>query len=51
MKIVRRKIKNCPALRCNPIIKYEINENIIDGRTRIGRISQRSLAKKNVEIR
>jgi hypothetical protein len=51
IKIVIRKTKNCPALRCKPVIKYAIEEKIIDGKTRIGNTSQRSLERKNVEIR
>ncbi len=51
IKIVLRKIKNCPALRWKPVIKYAIEEKITDGTTRIGNTSQISLAMKNVEVR
>ena len=50
MKIVIRKMKNWSAVRCKPVIKYAINENTIDGKIRMGSISQISLEIKNVVI-
>ena len=51
IKIVTKKTKYWPALRCNPVKKYTSKVKIMDDIIRIGKTSHISLATKNVTVR